>query len=298
MPPSQPAYVMYGEATQDNIDLVRVITSLWERKWLILGVTAVLAIAGIVYALVATPVYRAEVVLASAQEDRGSNLAAGLGGLASLAGINLGRQGDSTHALATLRSRAFAESFIIDNDLIPVLFASQWNAEDGKWISEGPDEHPDIRDAVRFFTNSVRLVAVNEDSGLIELSIEWTDPEVAANWVGQLVERINDQLRTRDLDDARRQLEYLQSQLQVANLVELRQAISRLIEGQMQTIMLAQAKNEYAFTVIDPARVPDQPTRPRKPLIVVLMTFCGGMLGIFCALIYNAVRSRRREDIH
>ena len=296
-PPAQAVYVTYGDDDRDSIDLIRVVSNLWSCKWIILGITALFAVTGIVYALLATPIYRAEVVLASAQEDRGSSISANLGGLASLAGINLGGQGDSAHALATLRSRAFAESFILDNKLLPVLFAGQWDAEKKGWIIDDPARHPDIRDGVRFFTNSVRSVSVNAETGLISLSVEWTNPELAAEWVEQLVDRINDQLRTRDLDDARRQLQYLESQLQTANLVELRQAIARLIEGQMQTIMLAQAKNEYAFTVIDPARIPDRPTRPRKVLIVVLMTFCGGMLGIFCALIYNAVRSRQSENI-
>ena len=280
----------FGPSAPDTIDLVAVIANLWARKWLIVASTAVFALAGIVYALVTTPVYRAEVVLASSQDERGSGINTSLGGLASLAGINLGNQGDSKHALATLRSRAFVESFILDNNLLPVLFASRWDEEKSAWIGDDPLEHPDIRDAVRFFTTSVRTVNVNPETGLITLAIHWIDAELAAKWVEQLVARINDQLRNRDLDDAKRQLDYLQGQLQNASLVELRQAISRLIEGQMQTIMLAQAKSEYAFTVIDPPRVPDRPARPRKVLIVAIMTFCGGLVGILLAVLHGAIR--------
>lgn len=291
---SQRVSSLYGRDIEDNIDLVRVISDLWARKWMILVLTTVFAIAGIAYASLATPIYRAEVVLASAQEERNSGLSANLGGLASLAGINLGTQGNRMKALATLRSRAFVESFIVDNQLLPVLFASQWNAAKKEWKSDDPEMHPDIRDGVRFFTNSVRSVSENPESGLITLSIEWTDPDVAASWVQQLVQRINEQLRTRDMDDAKGRLQYLERQLQDASLVELRQAISRLIEGQLQTIMLALAKDEYSFNVIDPPRVPDRPIRPRKILIVVLMTFCGGLFGVFCAIVMNAVRHRRQ----
>lgn len=292
----QPVYYSYGPDASDSIDLVHVISGLWKRRWLITGLTALFAIGGVIYASVATPVYRADVVLAFAHEERGSGISSNLGGLASLAGINLAPQGNSMKALATMRSRAFVESFIVDNRLLPVLFSSQWNAEEEMWISDVPEEHPDIRDAVRFFTNTVRSINEDEDTGLITLSIDWTDAEIAANWVEELVERVNEQLRERDMAEARRRLQYLQGQLQNANLVELRQAISRLIENQMQTIMLAQAKSEYAFAVIDPPRVPDRPVRPRKVLIVALMTFCGGLFGVFCALVLNAYNDRIRPS--
>ncbi len=45
IPPSQPTYGAYGIENPDNIDLVRVISDLWARKWIILGVTAAFAVA-------------------------------------------------------------------------------------------------------------------------------------------------------------------------------------------------------------------------------------------------------------
>ena len=41
----------------DEIDLVELAASLWEKKWIILGVTALCAAIGVAYALVRTPVY-------------------------------------------------------------------------------------------------------------------------------------------------------------------------------------------------------------------------------------------------
>ena len=41
----------------DEIDLVDLAASLWEKKWIILGVTALCAAIGVAYALVRTPVY-------------------------------------------------------------------------------------------------------------------------------------------------------------------------------------------------------------------------------------------------
>jgi uncharacterized protein involved in exopolysaccharide biosynthesis len=48
-----------------------------------------------------------------------------------------------------------------------------------------------------------------------------------------------------------------------------------LIEKQAQTITLAQVREQYAFSIIDPAVVPEKWDKPNKRLIVVLGTVTG-----------------------
>lgn len=290
---AQPVYMPYQPGQDDSIDLVQLVGVLWSRKWLIAGSTLLFAAAGAAYALMATPVYRAEVVLAVNQSEQRPNISASLGGLASLAGINLGSSPDGTEAIATLRSRAFVEEFIEEYALLPVLFADEWDAENGRWINDYPEEWPDIRTGVKFFTEQVRSISEDSTTGLVTLAIDWTDPELAAQWAGILLERINERLRERDLENSERRLAYLNQQLEKASLVELRQAISRLIESEIQSITLAQAELEYAFKVIDPPRVPKEPVSPRRALILLLSIFVGAAVGFFVALFRWAAAGRR-----
>lgn len=293
--PIRPLYIAYPREDGDGIDLIEMASTLWKEKWWVLLVTALFAAAGILYALLATPVYRAVVVLAPTHTEHGANLRARLGGLASLAGVALGAPaGDRTDAIASLRSRAFVEEFIQDNDLLPVLFADKWDAAAGRWVGSGSDEWPDIRDGVKYFVDSVRAIDEEAKTGLVTLTIEWHDPETATRWADGLVQRINARLRERDLAESERRLAYLSRQLESANLVELRQAISRLVEDEIQTIMLAQAETEYAFRVIDPARVPHEPAKPKKRLVIILAAFLGGVFGAALVLIRHAVASSRR----
>lgn len=289
---SQPVYVTYPPDEDTRIDVMEAARVLWRGKWLIAVVTFLFAAAGVAYALLATPVYRGVVVLAPNKSEQGPNLTGSLGGLASLAGINLGYSPDETEAIATLYSRVFIEEFIRDNDLLPILFADKWDAANGRWMEEDPEDRPDILDGVGFFIDEVRSVEEDSVTGLITLAVEWTDPQLVADWAEDLVRRINERLRARDLANSERRLAYLNSQLEKASLVELRQAISRLIENEIQTIMLAQADEEYAFKVIDPPRVPSEPIAPRKLSIVVLATFIGGMVGVFLAT-WAAAAARR-----
>jgi hypothetical protein len=45
--------------------------------------------------------------------------------VASLAGVNLGSGADNKHAVAVLKSKALAEDFIRDENLMPVLSADE-----------------------------------------------------------------------------------------------------------------------------------------------------------------------------
>ena len=60
-------------------------------------------------------------------------LAAQFAGVAALTGLNLGGNARTAEAVATLRSRAFTESFIREHNLMPILFADAWDAEAQGW---------------------------------------------------------------------------------------------------------------------------------------------------------------------
>jgi hypothetical protein len=228
------------------------------------------------------------------REDVPRLLPSGLSGLASLAGVNFGSAADATEAVAALRSRAFIEEFINDKQLLPILFADKWDSSNSRWVDSDPEQWPDVGQGVDFFVEEIRSVDEDAASGLVTLRIEWIDPQLATEWVGNLVERINVRLRARDLADSERRLAYLNEQLAQASLVELRQAIARLIENEIQNIMLAKAEAEYAFRVIDPPRLPREPVAPRRALAVIIAAFVGGTVGVLFAFLVS-VSARRRE---
>lgn len=283
--------MMYASADESRIDVILLFRRLWDQKWTIVLSTLVFGILGALFAFVATPVYLAEAVLAPNQPDERSSLPAGLGSLSSLAGITLGASVDNTEALAVLQSRIFIEDFIEQRNLLPVLFEEQWDAESSAWLGDDPEDWPDIRDGVTYFIEEVRSVTEDASTGIVSLKIEWSDPETAADWAEDLVLRINERLRTRDLNESQQKLEYLNAQLAQANLVELRQSISRLIESEIQTITLAKAESEYAFRVIDPPRVPKAPVFPRRIPIILVALILGGMVGVGLALVLGWMRN-------
>jgi uncharacterized protein involved in exopolysaccharide biosynthesis len=268
----------------DGLELVRVAKTVWQGRLLIVCTAAFFGLVGLVYGILATPIYRSEVLLVPNRTERRTNVPAQIGGLASLVGLQVGDRVDENQSIATLRSRAFAEAFIKDENLLPVLFADEWDEASGKWEDPDPEEWPDLRDGVKLFTEDVRFVA-EDIRGLVTLRIEWPDAELAAKWAEELVRRVNEQIRTRDLEDSQLRLDYLNAELENTSLVELRQAISRLVESEIQKVTLAKAQAEYAFKIIDPPRVPNRHERPRRVLIVILAMCFGAVVGAFAALL-------------
>lgn len=290
----RPVYISMGGATEENgVDIVDLWRSVLDGKWLILGVAAVFAVLAIAYSLMATPIYRAESVLSPARDGAAGRAASGLSGLASLAGIDIGMNDDTVQeSIAILKSRKFAEEFIRENNLLPVLFAEQWDPETESWMTDSPEEIPDIRDAVNLFVDSVMDVTEDPQTGLVTLGVEWSDAQLVATWAAELVARVNEAIRRRDISESEQKLNYLYGELGKANLVELREAISRVIEEQINAMMLAQGKIEYAFKVIDPPVIPKKRARPQRTLIVVVATLLGGFIGVFVVLARSTFRRR------
>ena len=278
-------------AAHDEISLGELWAALKSKAGLICAVTLVFAVGSAVAAIRMPPVYRAEVVLAVV-DDGGSKglggLASQLGGLAGLAGVSLGSSGSRTEVMGTLNSRQLVESYILTRNLMPVLYEMQWDAATSDWKAEVA-KAPTIWQATQMFSG-IRKIAEDKKSNLITLSIEWGSPATAAQWANDLAKLANQTLRDRAIKRSQNNLLYLNAQLEKQSVVELRQAIYRLIETEVKNVMIAQGSEEYAFKVIDPAVIPERKSKPNRKLIVVLGTFLGLMLSSFYVLASGSSR--------
>ncbi|MFJ5481837.1 tyrosine-protein kinase Wzc [Pectobacterium actinidiae] len=65
--------VKVSETSSDEIDLGRLLGTLLDNRWLIIGVTAVFTVLGIMYAMLATPVYKADALI-QVEQSSGNSL--------------------------------------------------------------------------------------------------------------------------------------------------------------------------------------------------------------------------------
>jgi uncharacterized protein involved in exopolysaccharide biosynthesis len=285
----------------DSIDLPELIRRLWEgRRWII-GSTVVLTVLLTSAAFMITPVYRATVVMVPASNevnDMGGALSSAVGqfgGLAALAGINLGSGDTTEESLAVLRSREFTERFIVDKNLMPKLFPKQWDAAAGKWKTEG-NAQPTLARAYKRFDASIRQTARDKKTGLVTMRIDWTDPDEAASWANELIRRLNAEMRKRAIERSDASIAFLEKELASTTLVGMREAIPRLMEAQIKQRMLANVLQEYAFRVVDSAMAPDRTDRvwPNKPVLVAAGLIGGFAIGAVFVLVLASFRRRNK----
>lgn len=267
---------------QDGIDLVALVKIVWSYRYLVAGVAVAAGLVATVLALTATPIYRAEVVVTEVH-DQGmggiASLANQLGGLASLAGVNIGGKDPGREAQAVLQSRYLAEEYIERNKLGPELLRGAKRST--TWF------------AVDRFQRDVLSVNEDQRKGVTRVTVDWTDPAVAARWANGFVALANELMRKRALDDSSRNIAYLNQQLEQSNVVELRRVMYNLIESETKTLMVANGRIEYAFRVVDPAVVPEMRISPRRTLMVAVGLVIGFVLGVLIAFSHNLAKRER-----
>jgi len=270
----------------DQVDVVALLRVVWRYKYFIAVVAAVCGLLAVVLALSATYIYRAEVVVTEARDEGmggAASLANELGGLASIAGINLLKGSTGHEAQAVLRSRHLAEEFVRRNGLVTELLPTA-------------RERPTLWFAVREFRERVLSIREEEDSGTTTIAIEWTDPIVVAHWANEFIALANEIMRTRALDESSRNIKYLNDQLAKTDMVEIKRVMYSLIENETKTHMLANVRKEYAFTVVDPAVVPEQRIWPRRTLMVLTGGVLGVILGVILAFAHNTWNRYRANE--
>ena len=296
----------YGD---DEIDLRELFLVLWEGKALITMVTGLAAIVSVAVALSMPNIYQSTAILAP-KSDGGtgglSRLASQYGGLASLAGINLGGLGGDgmtkpAIALEKLKSLSFFKQHLYEDLLVDLMAVESWDpstrqlmyddeiydSASSKWLREvDPPQQaqPSDQEAHEAF---LKLVSISEDkqTGLISVSVEHESPDTAKQWVELMVGRVSEDLRSKDIREAEESIKFLEAQREKTSLVSLDEVFAQLIEEQTKTIMLANVSKDYVFDVIDPPVAPELKSKPSRALICVLGTLLGGMLGVVVVLI-------------
>ncbi|MBZ9610293.1 Wzz/FepE/Etk N-terminal domain-containing protein [Rheinheimera maricola] len=288
-----------------EINLADIWQILWRAKIFLLGLAVITAIVSICYVRQLANIYEGKAVLVIVNKAGSSSLArltGQLGGLASLAGINLADSGadKSKLALEIAKSREFIYRMIVEQDmLVPLMAATSWDPHtdtlylderlyhDGKWVRdvEFPfDAKPSRQEALKAF-DEVFFLHHSKEYGTVTITFQHYSATLAAKWANAFARMLDNEMKQRDVREAQHSLQYLQKQLEKTELEALKLALYQLIEEQSKTLMLAEVSEEYVFKLIDPAVRELLPAAPKRTFIVVLAILLVQLISCFIILL-------------
>ena len=304
------------DINSDEIDLLELLRQLLRFKLSILILTLLCGIGAIAVALTTPNTYQADVLISSTQKASGgglSALASQYGGVATLAGINLGPENtEMESAISLLQSRRFIISMIEEENLKPALFPKSWDSEKKVWLIPAPSTVSRIKNIFATEVESVdpipsdlaafaafdELLSVSKDklSGLVTIKMESKDPQWAAYIANKIIIRLNEYLRNEAILQSDNNIRYLEQEIADTPLVEFKTALYELVESESRNKMFANVNQEYALKVIDPALIPEQAVKPKRALILILGVMLGFILGCAQALVRSVIFKKSQSD--
>jgi uncharacterized protein involved in exopolysaccharide biosynthesis len=278
-----------------EITIEVIVSRVWRRKWLVVLLALACAAMAGVAALVFPKSYVATLVAAPAAGNSGGGalggglgaMASQFGGLASLAGITVPGDSRKYESLAVLQSEALTERYISSHNLLPILYADDWDASKGAWKTNDAEKTPTLWKANRNFKR-IRNVSTDAKTGLITLSIKWSDPKLAASWANDLVALTNEYLRNKAIAEAEVNLAYLYAEAAKTDVVPVRQGIYTMIQGEINKAMMAKGTSEFSLKVLDPAVAPEKPSSPQLAIWVLAGFFCGTLFACLLAFVLES----------
>ena len=290
-----------------EIDLKQMFAILWNSKIYLFSIITIFTIAALVYSLYLPNIYKSTALLSPVGEQSSiGSSSRSLGGIASLAGINLSPDvngSNAVKALDKLNSLSFFTDNILPNIYLPDLMAvKSWNAVtntvvyDNKlynhttqtWVRDfkyPQTQIPSAQESFVIFINEHLSVSEDQDTFFVTISVKHQSPFVAQAWTKLIVKELNNFFRVKDKAEAQGAVDYLNTQIAQTSFTEVKLAIAELLQQKTQQLSLIEVSDFYVFDYIDPPVAMAKTHEPNRAVILIIGIFLGSMFGIFIVLI-------------
>lgn len=237
---------------------------------LIAFIVGVIVIGTIIVSLLMTPVYEARTVIIPAgvtSKDSGMSSL-----LATQFGLAPPTAPISAEIVNILRSNILRERIIVNNNLLPVFF-------DSKKAAKSQTKDRLVWMGIRALTGMMKVNFTPKDN-VIEILVQFKDPKIAADILQYTLTELTNYMSSETKRVAETNKKYLESQLDKVSDPFIKAKIYSLIAQQVETSMMAEVKENFAFKVLDPPKIPDRKIKPKRMQMVLLSLVASLLLGI------------------
>jgi uncharacterized protein involved in exopolysaccharide biosynthesis len=314
---------MNDNMSQDEISLVVYWRVIMKRQKMIGTFVIAAVILTIIISLCMKNIYGAKAIITPiAPKDSGGNsIAAGImqqvGGLST---IGLPDLSSSAEIVTLLQSNILREKVISQYNLLPILFSDQWDENTKNWKKrawynplslmsslirlikpvnkkgiEKIEGVPDVWDGLRKLDDMVKINNNVKDK-TITIVVEFDDPVLAANIAGYYLAELNDHMSSEAKRVALTNRKYLEQQLDQTADPFIKQKIYNLIAQQIETSMMAEVKENFAFKIIDPPKAPDRKLKPKRAQMMLISLLASLLIGIAIAFFLAYWEKMKDQD--
>ncbi len=289
---------MTNTVNNDEIDLREIFLVIWKRKYWIAGFVFIVCAITVFVVLKMDNIYESKAVLRPVQNNTNqmSSALSSLGGLANLAGINIGSGGNvspynSMNAIAN--DADFIYSFVTENK-----FESKIVDDYAEFsLTEKYKENPKFF-IVKAFKDSFGF---SEDSktGLMTMYFQNKDREFAKKVVDMLLKETSLKYQTIEMKNIDERINKYKNEINKTSDIALKNKLAEVVAGLIQSKVLSQAQEFYGFDILVKPSVPDEldKIKPRRSLIVILSFFISGFMAIFLTLAYESFKNEKTSIV-
>jgi uncharacterized protein involved in exopolysaccharide biosynthesis len=302
------------------VSLLELFSLLLRRRRIVLGLPVTAALAVAVISLMVPATYTAITTFVPEARTAG-RLPSGVAGLAGQLGISFAAEAtESPRFYASLvKSRELLERILVSEYPDPREIGS---APDSNTLLRllnvrGRDAADSLNHGVKALDKLVSA-RVDNQTGVVRLSVDARYPTLAAAVANRFVTYLNDfNARTRQsqarerrkfieqrLEDGERELRTTEESLRtfyernrswqqspqlvfdegrLRRQVEIRQEVYLTLRREYETARIEEVNDTPVITVIDRATPPQEKSKPKRRLLVVVAFMLGGIVGVFWA---------------
>jgi uncharacterized protein involved in exopolysaccharide biosynthesis len=243
----------------------------------------------------------------------------GLAGIAGIAGISLPGTTSVYELESLLDSNTVREKVIVKNNLLPVLFDDDWDEVKNewkeplffvkwaldfkKWIKSAipvskkskieESDVPTVWDGLRLLDKKVLKIDRDVKSNMVTITVQFHDPEMSAKLVDDFLTGLADYMSAEAKRVANTNRKYLEEQLVKAVDPVVREKIYAMLTHQIETSLMAEVKENFAFKVLERPKVPDKKVKPKRALMVLAALFGSTFIGIMIAVYRESVEKQK-----
>ena len=301
-----------NDKLNDEIDLKDLFFTLWTGKIYIIIVSLVSVLIASFYLQSAERKYTVEYNLKPVGETKSSPNLSGLGGFASLAGIQLPSSSNTDFNIfkKLITSSEVSEIIFENKKIIREIFRSEWDetlnnysrppkskiqifVNDAKKLLTGNIEinymPPNPRRLATFINRTIQT-GEDKENGFLKFTSETSKPELILSLIIEATKASDKIMRQRYIDFSTEPLAFYKDKLRTARSREHREALAELISREEQKLMFAsRGKYFIAEPYLNPT-ISLHPTAPKPKLILALSLILGLFLGATLVLMRHAIK--------